>query len=118
MRDALGMSGRQFSQRLNVNPSRITEMEYGEISGSLTLKTMRKAAEALNCVFVYSIVPRTSLEDIVKKQVAKVAKERFNRISHTMRLEDQGLSEKEKKKALKALEEELMRNMPKYIWDK
>lgn len=117
VRDALGMTGLQFSKRLNVNPSRVTEMEHGEISGSLTIKTMRKAAESLNCVFVYAIVPQKTLEDIVKKQIQKAAHERFNRISHTMDLEDQELSSKEKKKALKELEEELLRSMPKFMWD-
>ena len=117
VRDALGMNGRQFAKRLGVNPSRVTEMEQGEISGSLTLKSMRKAADALGCVFVYGVVPRESLQSIVEEQVAKVARKRFSRTSHTMALEDQALSGKEKKKALKELEEELIRNMPKYLWD-
>jgi hypothetical protein len=34
-----------------------------------------------------------------------------------MALEDQALSVMEKKKALKELEDELLRNMPKYLWD-
>ena len=117
VRDALGMNGRQFANRLCVNPSRVTEMEQGEISGSLTLKSMRKAAEALDCIFVYGLVPRDNLEIIVKAQVTKVARERFDRTSHTMALEDQELTSKEKRKALKELEDELIRNMPKYLWD-
>ena len=117
VRDALGMNGRQFARRLGVNPSRVTEMEQGEVTGSLTLKSMRKAAEALDCVIVYGLVPRDSLESIVKAQVSKVARERFDRTSHTMALEDQALSSKEKRKALKELEDGLIRNMPKYLWD-
>lgn len=117
IRDALGMNGRQFAKILGVNPSRVTEMEQGEVSGALTLKTLHKAADALDCVFVYGIVPRDSLENIVKNRVAKIAKERFGRTSHSMALEDQELSTKEKKKALREFEEELMRNLPKYLWD-
>ena len=117
VRDALGMNGRQYAKRLGVNPSRVTEMEHGEISGALTLKSMRKAAEALDCIFVYGLVPRNSLESIVREQVSKVARERFDRTSHSMALEDQSLSSKEKKSALKELEDEIIRNMPKYLWD-
>ncbi len=117
VRNALGMNGRQFARRLSVNPSRVTEMEQGEIAGSLTLKSLRKAAESLDCVFVYGLVPRDSLESIVKKQVSKVAKERFDRTSHSMALEDQALSSKEKRIALNELEGELIRNMPKYLWN-
>ena len=71
----------------------------------------------LDCVLVYGIVPRESLESIVKEQVSKVAKKRFGRTSHTMALEAQELSSKEAIKALKELEDELIRNMPKYLWD-
>jgi len=117
VRDALGMNGRQFAKKLGVNPSRVTEMEQGEISGSLTLRSMHKAAEALDCVFVYGLVPRDSLESIVREQVVQVASRRFKRSSHTMALEDQELSVMEKKKALKELEDELLRTMPKYLWD-
>lgn len=117
VRDALGMNGRQFAKKLGVNPSRVTEMEQSEISGSLTLKSMHKAAEALDCVFVYGLVPRDSLESMVREQVSKVARSRFERSSHTMALEDQALSALEKKKVFKELEDELLRNMPKYLWD-
>jgi len=39
------------------------------------------------------------------------------RVSHTMLLEDQGLSEKEKKKAFDTTVEELIQTMPKSLWD-
>jgi len=117
IRDSLGMNGRQLAGRLNVHPSRITQMERDEIGGSLTLKTMRKTAEALNCVFVYGLVPESTLEDIVKKQVEKIAREQFSQVSHSMALENQELTKKEKIKALRELEEELLRTMPKSLWD-
>ena len=118
IRQALGMNGRQFAERMGVSPARVTKLESDEVGGAVTIKTMRKAAEALDCKLIYALVPRSSLEDTVKKQVAKYAAQRLNRISHTMALEDQELSETGKKKALKAMEEELLRNLPKSLWDK
>jgi predicted DNA-binding mobile mystery protein A len=78
---------------------------------------MHRAAEALDCVFVYRLVPKTSLQDTIKKQANLVAKKRMIRVSHTMLLEDQGLSEKEKKKAFDNTVEELIQTMPKSLWD-
>jgi len=118
IRQALGMNGRQFAERMGVSPARVTKLESGEVDGAVTLNTMRKAAEALDCTLIYGLVPRSSLEDTVKKQVAQYAAQRLNRISHTMALEDQELSETGNKKALKAMEEELLRNLPKTLWDK
>ena len=118
IRYALGINGRQFAQKMGVSPARISKLESDELSGAVTLKTMRKAAEALNCTLVYTLVPRTSLENTVKKQIAIYAQQRLNRISHTMALEDQELSKPGKKKVRKAMEEELLLNIPRSLWDK
>lgn len=64
VREALGMSGRQFARRLGVSAPCITALEKKELSGSVTIKTMRRAAEALDCVFVYALVPRESLSEL------------------------------------------------------
>ena len=118
IRDALGMNGRQFARRMGVSPARVSKLESDEITGAVTLKTMRKAAEALDCRLVYTLVPRVSLEDTVKKQITLYAQQRLARISHTMALEDQELSTGGKKKALQAMKEELLFNIPKSLWDK
>jgi predicted DNA-binding mobile mystery protein A len=118
IRDALGMNGRQFALRMGVSPARVSKLESDEITGAVTLKTMRKAAEALDCTLVYTLVPRVSLEDTVKKQISLYAQQRLARISHTMALEDQELSTGGKKKALQAMKEELLFNIPKSLWDK
>jgi len=118
IRAALGMNGRQFAERMGVSPARISKLESDELAGAVTLKTLRKAAEVLDCTLVYALVPRTSLEDSVKKQVAIYAQHRFNRISHTMALEDQELPEAKKKKAKRVMEEELLLNIPKSLWNK
>ena len=118
IRDALGMNGRQFALRMGVSPARVSKLESDEIAGAVTLKTMRKAAEALDCTLVYALVPRVSLEDTVKKRITLYAQQRLARISHTMALEDQELSTGGKKKALQAMEEKLLFNIPKSLWDK
>ncbi|BEH10628.1 hypothetical protein GSUET_22400 [Geobacter sulfurreducens subsp. ethanolicus] len=112
------MSGVQFAARLGVTPPRVTALERDELSGAVTMKTMRQAAEVLDCVFLYALVPRTSLEETIRRQAEAVARERLLRVSHTMMLESQQLSEEEMKQALDAAVEELVRTMPKDLWSK
>ncbi|MDH4319192.1 MAG: mobile mystery protein A [Desulfobulbaceae bacterium] len=117
VREALGMTGGQLAQRLKVSQPRVHKLEQGELSGALTLKTMRQVAEALDCTFVYALVPRTSLEDTVQRQARVVAGARQQRVSHTMLLEAQGLSVEEQLASLDAAVAELVRETPTYLWD-
>ena len=117
IRDALGMSMRQLADRLGVSKSRIPRIEQDEITGSLTLKTMNRVADELDCIFVYGFVPRTSLDDTVRKQALIVTQRRMNRLMHTMNLEDQGLSSKNTKKAFNNMVEEII-DSPSMLWEK
>jgi len=117
IRDVLGMNMRQFADRLGVSKSRIPRIEQDEITGSLTLKTMNRVADKLDCVFVYGFVPRTSLDDTVRKQAFIVAQKRMNRLMHTMNLEAQGLSSKNAKKAFNNMVEEII-DSPSMLWEK
>jgi predicted DNA-binding mobile mystery protein A len=117
IRDVLGMNMRQFADRLGVSKSRIPRIEQDEITGSLTLKTMNRVADKLDCVFVYGFAPRTSLDDTVRKQASIVAQQRMNRLMHTMSLEAQGLSSKNAKKAFNNIVEEII-DSPSMLWEK
>lgn len=117
IRDALGMTGKQLAERLNVNQQRIARIERDEKLGKVTLETLEKVAAALDCKFVYGFVPIESLEQTVKKQAELVAKKRMARSNQTMRLEKQELSRKEKEKALKGLVENITDKMPRTLWD-
>ncbi len=87
------------------------------MGGSVTLKTMRRISDAFDCVFVYGFVPRKTLKDTLRNQAVHVAKKRMARVAHTMALEDQGLSGKEQKKAFEAVVDELIRTLPKSLWE-
>ena len=117
IRDALGMNMRQFADRLGVSKSRIPRIEQDEITGSLTLKTMNRVADKLDCVFVYGFVPCTSLDDTVRKQASIVTQRRMNRLMHTMNLEAQGLSPENTKKAFDHMVEEVI-DSPSMLWEK
>ena len=118
IRDALGMNGRQLADRLNVTRQRAAMIERDEMTGSATLKTMRRIAECLDCVFVYGFVPRLSIEETVRDRARQVAMKRLSRVSQTMRLEDQALGKREAEKALSDMMEELVDKLPSTLWDK
>jgi predicted DNA-binding mobile mystery protein A len=68
VRDALGMTTAQLGRRLKVFQPRIVELEKSEVSGSVTLHTLQRAAEALGCRLVYALVPD---EPLAKNGAAK-----------------------------------------------
>jgi predicted DNA-binding mobile mystery protein A len=89
IRDALGMSGVQFARRLGVQPPSVAALEVSEESGSIQLKTLRRAAEALDCTLVYALVPNDSLEGVVQARARRIALRDLGRVAHTMKLEAQ-----------------------------
>jgi predicted DNA-binding mobile mystery protein A len=117
VRDALGMTTAQFALRLGVSQPRIVELEQSEVSGGVTLNTLQRAAEALGCRFVYALVPEQSLEDTVCARAKLIAERQSGAVEHTMRLEDQAVTNKKVSKELHQLRiEELMRR-PARLWD-
>lgn len=92
IREALGMTARQLAARMGVAPSRVPAIEKAEITGATTIKTLREAAEAMNCTFVYAFVPTKPLDDILRDRAMQKARQDITRLDHTMRLENQALT--------------------------
>jgi predicted DNA-binding mobile mystery protein A len=95
IREALGMSAEQLATRIGVTKPRVYEIEKAEVSGSITLNSLERAAHALDCKLVYTLVPRISLQESVERRSLEIAKKRIGSASHTMALEDQALNKKE-----------------------
>lgn len=97
IRDALGMSAHQLGIRLDVKPQSVADLEKSEAHGTIQLKTLRKAAAALDCTLVYGLVPNSSLEEAVQTRARALAVGELLAIGHSMDLEAQGLSIAERK---------------------
>ena len=89
LRDAIGMTGAQLGRRLGMTAQGIVSLERSEANGTIQLNTLRRAAEAMDCVLVYALVPRTSLNDMVDSRARALALQALQRVSHSMALEDQ-----------------------------
>jgi len=78
---------------------------------------LRRAAEAMDCVLVYAIVPKTTLKETLMKQARRKVRQDMARASHTMALEDQALSRDETDKATEIAAASLLAKMPRTLWD-
>ncbi len=91
IRDALGMSANEMAQRMGVIQQNVFQFEKSEVNDRIQLRTLKQAADALNCDLVYVLLPRTPLEDAVKAQARRKAEGILDPVAHHSRLEDQSL---------------------------
>src|SRR6266852_9170303 len=108
IRKSLGMSMRAFATRMGFKePSSVKELEQNERAGTITLQTLKRAAEAMDADFVYAIVPRTRLRETVAVRARQLAEQRLAPIVKSMALEEQGLSKEQIDQQLDELAREL-----------
>ncbi|HEY2357686.1 MAG TPA: mobile mystery protein A [Phenylobacterium sp.] len=117
IRDGLGLTAGQLARRMGVKQPRITELEKGEASGRITIQSLERAAEAMGCRLVYALVPMRPLSDTIDQRAVSLASQQLASIEQTMRLENQGVSDKARHhEALARLVSELKRK-PARLWD-
>lgn len=117
IREALGLTTRQLATRMGVAPSRVSTIEKAETTGATTIKTMREIAEAMNCTFVYALVPMNSLDDILRNQAIKKADSELARHHHTMRLENQALTKDDLATERERLVADMLAGSPRRVWE-
>jgi predicted DNA-binding mobile mystery protein A len=118
IRVALGMSLRQLALRLGVTRQSVKAMEEREAEGSISLNSLRDAADALGMQLVYVLIPRdASLERIIEQRAETIARNIVQRTSRTMELEAQEVSEERLEKAIQEKTAEILHSMPRFLWD-
>lgn len=116
VRMALGMSGAQLSRRLGNTRTIAAYLERSELEGKITLKKMQQTAQALDCHFIYAIVPQTSINEIIEKQAELKAREIVLRTSTHMMLEDQALNKKQLEEEIVRLKEQVINELNRDFW--
>jgi predicted DNA-binding mobile mystery protein A len=117
IREALGMTTRQLAQRIGVVQSRVVDIEKAEVTGSITLESLERAARALDCELIYALVPRKPLETMVEERATILAERSVNAVRHSMALEDQSLDEAEKHEQIRRLTRQLEEKSGSRLWD-
>ena len=67
----------------------VRALEKSELGGGIRISSLRRAAEAMDCTFVYALVPNRGLERTVYEQALRVLSIQDERVNQTMLLEDQ-----------------------------
>lgn len=118
VRKTLGMSLLQLGRKLNISKQSVSELERREAEGTIQLQKLREVAQAMNLHLVYALVPNNgSLESLVRERAHAWAINVVQRTHQTMVLEEQSTGYERHQADVDALVEELMKAMPKQLWD-
>ncbi|CAN5730500.1 mobile mystery protein A [soil metagenome] len=118
VRSALGISLQQLAAKMNSSKQNIAMLERREKEGTISLKTLRDAANALNMDLVYGFVPKDgSLEKLIDRKAEELAKKVVLRTSNTMKLENQQNSDERIQKAIEERTTSFKNELPKILWD-
>lgn len=118
IRTSLGMSLEQLAVKLKVSKQNVQTLEKREQEMGITLQSLHDVAAAMELELVYALVPKDeTLEDLIARKAAVLAKEIVMRTSQTMTLEDQQNSAQRLKEAIEERQQDIVRNMPKALWD-
>lgn len=105
IRQALGVSSGELARQMGTSRQLPLQLEKGEAADSITLRSLRAMADALDCDLVYALVPRAgSMQQLVEARARAEAKQRVLAVEHSMALEDQAVGRIEE-----AVEEETHR---------
>jgi predicted DNA-binding mobile mystery protein A len=117
VRKALGMTGLQLAKRRGVTKGRVSQAESAELSGSATLKSMKNMAHAMDCRFVYAVIPEKEIESVIRGRAILKAKEQIKAASTQMALEAQVLSNEQLAFEVDRLASEMIKKMPSDLWN-
>jgi len=116
IREGLGMAATHLASRLNVTTSTVTRLETSEADDTISLATLRRAAEALGCELHYALVPKQSLVDTLENRALALARQQMAAVSHTMALEAQSTSREAIEAQTRALAENLLKGSRRSLW--
>jgi predicted DNA-binding mobile mystery protein A len=118
IRTALGMSMQQLGNKLNISRQGVMDMEKREKNGSITIRSLREIARAMDMQLVYGFVPNAgSLDALIEKRATELATQIVMRTANTMKIEDQANSKKRIEAAIRERAAAIQNDMPKILWD-
>lgn len=119
IRGALGMSSRQLATHLGVAQSAIRQFEESEKRHTISLETLEKVANAMQCQIVFAIIPQepfSSLDEILDAQALQAAKLLVSKVDHTMKLEQQGLPQNRLDEQIEEIAKQLKDTLDSSLW--
>ena len=119
IREALGLPSAALAARLGITASGVRKLEQAEATDAITLGTLRRVAEALDCELQYALVPRRPLREMRWQQALHLAQQWQQRASRTMALEAQLVATPSAaaNERLEAMAQEILRTSGTRLWD-
>ena len=117
MRQALGMTKTQLSDRLSIARTGVNRLETNELKGAITITSLTNAAEALGCELQYVLVPHKPLGDMVAEQALKRARDKLGRINQSQALEASAMESQSLSRAVADLAKEIEVRRPADLWN-
>ena len=117
IREALGMTTAQLGRRLGVSQPRVVKIEKSEKDGSITLETLMRIADALECQVIYTLVPKEPLEKLVYRQAKMLAMQYLKPTSHSMGLEAQSINKADEQEQLQEIIDKIIEKSGSKLWD-
>ena len=109
LRTVLRMSLKDLAKRSGVSLPTAAQAERREEKGNLTIKTLKKMAQAMDCELVYAFVPKGKIKMLLKEKSVEKARALLQRADTHMLLEDQRVEE-DFNERVKRLAEKLMQD--------
>ncbi len=116
IREALGMPAAHLAKRLGLVPSTVLRLETSEADDTITLASLRRVAEALDCELQYALVPKQTIAQTIATQANKIARERMAVLAHTMALESQSTSNDAVEKQVQEMADSLIKGSKRELW--
>jgi predicted DNA-binding mobile mystery protein A len=92
IRESAGITGSELARSLGTSRQAASVLEKLEAEDRITLRTLRSAANALDCDLVYALIPRNGkVSDLEANRAKRRATEAVNAVEHSMALEDQAV---------------------------
>ena len=118
IRTAIGMSMPQLGNKLKMSKQGIMDIEKREKDGSITIKSLREIARAMDMQLIYGFLPNDgSLDALIEKRATELATQIVMRTANTMKLEDQANSKNRIETAIRERTAAIKNEMPKILWD-
>ena len=110
IRELKELTLRDVAPKLGVSYQTVAKLEKAEAEDRITMGTLRKSAEILECELVYALVPKQgNLRDLAETKIRDQVAKNVVAVEHTMALENQAVGGVKKK-----IDEEMKRQLSDY----
>jgi predicted DNA-binding mobile mystery protein A len=90
IRESLGLTLEQVGRAMDRTRQDTLAFERSEAEDRITLKSLRRVAEAMGCELVYAVIPKSgTLRELAERNARQEAAQRVLAVEHSMALEAQ-----------------------------